>query len=218
MTDNRTQPYQLRESGVYCQPDVIEPPIGQNPDNSRLAVHHLARLISVEVFNREGSWNGRSSTTDDGRHERGTATVVPVWAVSWPGAGDTMDGAEAQHQENVRTFVVDANQPENKVFAAQFPDLFPTGSFNIVGPDSDGLEQSSNHAMIFLLNGYRWEVDEVMLWDEARNEETDTESGVYQVTARKYKDRSHERDAQRGLPNRVETPGIQDDVYDGWKA
>ena len=221
MTANRAQAFWERRPGAYVQQDVIQPAIGQNPDNARLAVHHFAAPMVGEYYPGQANWRtGRTDAIDDGRNDHGEATLVNVHVVTYPGTSgdDSPLAPEAQHQESVRTFVLDSNMPENRAEAANHPDIFEDGHLYIAGPDADGLEQSNNFPTVFRYNGERWKVMNVVFWNGGRNEEEHATGGIYEATAVLYRDRSHERDAQTGLKHRPETPGIDDDVYDGWKA
>lgn len=221
MTDNRAQPFWVRSPSAYVQQDVVQPATGQNPDNARLAVHHFAKPVPTEYYSDNAEWRtGRADVIDDGRNDHGAETVIAGWVVTYPGTSGEQSplAPEAQHEEGVRTFVLDSNMPENRALAAANPGIFPDGHLYIAGPDADGLEQSNNFPTVFRWGGNRWKVTAVILWNGGRNEEEHDTGGIYEATTTLYRDRSHERDAQRGLPHRDETPGIADDVYDGWQT
>ncbi len=221
MTDNRVQPFWVRRPSAYVQQNVVQPAIGQNPDNARLAVHHFAKPIAAEYYAGQANWRvGRQDLIDDGRNDHGDATILNPHVVTYPTSSGEQSplAPEAQHEEGMRTFVLDSNMPENRVIAAANPTIFPGGHLYIAGPDADGLEQSSNFPTVFRWNGNRWKVTQVVLWNGGRNEEEHPEGGIYEATAVLYRNRSHERDAQRGLKHRAPTPGIDDDTYSGWQT
>lgn len=221
MTDNRAQPFWVRQAGVYTQQDVIEPPLNQNPNNAAHAVWHLGEAMQAEYYPSRGDWRTGDNTLEDGRYDRGDATLVSVYAVTYPhtmGSDNTLSPAEGERSEGKRVFIVDSNQLENAASAQNHPTLFANGHLFVAGSDSDGEESLNNHATIFLYGGNRWEVESIKLWNEARNELTSAHGGVYECVARLYRHRAHEKDAQRGLKHRSATPGINDDTYDEWKT
>jgi hypothetical protein len=193
MAEIKNIPFYARIAGNYLQPEVIEPPLASSPHNARLAVGHLSRLLELEIYPSQVGWRQQ-----DGRHDRGEPVVIEVYAVTYPaGAGDqpTVTAPEGGYNRGDRVFILDGWQDENLPVALANPDIFPDGHLFLSGSDDQGNNTTVNHEMIFRFGGDKYKIYDVKQWDGAREAFQHDTGGVYEATARLWRDQDQELDA-----------------------
>lgn len=201
--------YWIDGVNVYLQPQVINPPNGQNANNARHAVWHLGRALTIEVYpSGDGQYRaGDLDPVDDGRFDRGAARLVTVYGVIAPESGGSIavqQAFEGERTEGSMMLTLDSHQPENIAAAQANADIFPDG-IRIIGSDMVGTDDRHNFATVIRFRGRRWKVLTVAEHWEGGDEELHTEGALYRCTLGLLRDQSHERDA---VPGMVETAPV----------
>ena len=204
MTDTHGS-YWTRTAGSYQQPSVIEPPSGQNANNSRHAIWHLARKLTALVYPTENAvWRASNGNAiDDGRFERGQPIEVEFYGTLQPdnddrGSHTITDAQEGEFHEGSMILHVDSHQPENLLAAASanavVPDLFPDG-FRILGSDHGPTDGRTNFATVVKYRNELWKVKHIMTLYEGGDEQDSPDGAIYRAECKLFRDDTHERNA-----------------------
>lgn len=188
-------------AGVYQQPKVVNPPMGNNADNARMSIWHLGRPVEVEIYpSLEGWRSGNNDLIDDGRHDSGEPIVITIWAVVQPessgGAHTVQQNREGERTEARIVLHTDSHMDFNLSAIEPYPELFPNG-FRINGPDDDSaVDDRFNHSMIIRWRGRRFKCLEILDLYEGGDEATSDNGAIYRAVCGLYQHHSHERDAK----------------------
>lgn len=178
-------------NGRYAQPIVVNPPKGQRVNNARHALWHFSRLIQVEVY-PQGAWR-----KEDGRFDRGQATLIPMWATVQPVAGRNVLKSSLSEGESFEAEVIvhiDSHQPENIQIAQGFPQLFPDGLF-LAGVGKSFMFESRGFGMLVQWRGLRWRVNDVDMFEYGGDEEVSISNAVYRGRCTLFTDIQQEMNA-----------------------
>lgn len=196
MTDNSGNFWGKRQ-GTHMQLPVNNPPNGQNANNARMAVWHLGRPFTLEVF-PEGGWQvGDIDDKDDGRYDRGDSFEITVYGHIQPLTYNNRDGSQdlgtrrgGEYVEGEIVVHLDSHQPEN-LEAAAASTFFD--DYVYLSP-SESMEGHRNFSMLVHWRGRRWKMRTVQEHAEASDEEVSGLSGaVYRAVCQEFTDVNQEK-------------------------
>lgn len=199
MTNNNPN-YWSTPGDMYVQLHVLNPPGGQNANNARMAIWHLGRPVSLEVF-PEGHWNVTDADVeDDGRYDRGASEIVVVYGHIQPLTYNNRDGSQdlgtrrgGEYVEGEIVLHLDSHQPEN-IEAAAASTFFDDHIY--VSPGENVENGHKNFAMLLHWGGRRWKPKTVQQHMEGSDEEVSgTNGAVWRVVLREFTDVTQERKA-----------------------
>ncbi len=206
MSDNKGL-YWQQQSGVYTQPQVINPPMGQNANNARHAVWHLGNELEVELYPASAWRAGDGDEVDDLRHTKGPATVLTIWGTAQPyhgdgGSSDREGDAGGESVEGMIVVHIDSHQPENIAVAADNEELFPSGGIRLTDDEDKTAGKGYAHAALIRWQGRRWKVMQVIELFEAGDEENGN-GAVYRCLCARFTDKSQELTATPAVAESV---------------
>lgn len=191
MTDSHGK-YWTRQSGIYCQPDVCEPPKGQRPNNAHHAIWHFSREHEFEFYPNEEGWD------KSGRYCQGECKKVTLCAVIQPAGTRNQSSIiknferQGYSTEGCIEICLDAYQEENKIAASECPELFPNGGSELCSPEGD-------FSILVNWRGRKWRIIAIDEHETGIEEINGESSAAFAAIAKEYRDINHERDATTEL-------------------
>jgi hypothetical protein len=177
--------------GKYLQPDVMDTPKLQRPNNARHAINHFAIPVQLLTFS--------GNTFDgDGRHQRGAPVSVTMHATIQPLSNHSRlreSFPEGESEESAVVVHMDSLYEPNVQASLSEPATFENGLF-LQGVGESHFYDRRSFSQIIVWRKTKWKVQSVIPLFYAGDEEENQAGGVYRAICTMWRDVAHEVDAK----------------------